>query len=212
MTVKDCGYHHDHRKTLYRNIVAALVAFVLLVLLTILLIFLILRPTKPKFILIDATVYAFNVSAPNFLTTTLQVTLSSRNPNDRVGVFYDRVDVYATYRGQQITIPTVLPPTYQGHKDVNVWSPFIYGNAVPVAPYLAAALGEDQVTGRVLLNVKVDGRVRWKVGTWVSGRYHLYVNCPAYIVFGGDRVNSGGGIAVGSGVKFQLVQSCHVDV
>lgn len=146
------------------------------------------------------------------LVPFLQVTLSSRNPNDRVGVFYDRVDVYATYRGQQITLPTMLPPTYQGHKDVDVWSPFIYGNTVPVAPYVAAALGEDQVTGRVLVNVKVDGRVRWKVGTWVSGRYHLYVNCPAYIVFGCNRVNSCGGIAVGSGVKFQLVQSCHVDV
>lgn len=73
MTAKDCGHHHDHRKTLYRNIFAALIALVLLVLLTILLIFLILRPTKPKFILIDATVYAFNICAPNFLTTTLQV-------------------------------------------------------------------------------------------------------------------------------------------
>jgi len=84
----------------------------------------------------------------------------------------------------------------------------VYGSEVPVAPYVGEALGEDNVAGTVLINVKVDGTVKWKVGTWVSGKYHLHVNCPAYISFG----NRNSGIPVGPAVKFQLVQSCHVDV
>ncbi|CAH2049774.1 unnamed protein product [Thlaspi arvense] len=66
----------------------------------------------------------------------------------------------------------------------------------------------DQVLGTGLLNIKVDGRVRWKVGSFISGRYHLYVNCPAYISFG----NTNSGISVGPAVKYQLAQICHVDV
>ncbi|XP_052178252.1 NDR1/HIN1-like protein 1 [Diospyros lotus] len=209
MTAKDCGAHHlDERKKLFRLAAVAVLAFVLLILFIIFLVWLILRPTKPRFILLDATIYAFNISGPNFLTSNLQVTLSSRNPNARISIYYDKLDVYAAYRSQQITLPTLLPADYQGHKDINVWSPFLYGNAVPIAPYLADVLAQDQMAGTLLINVRINGRVRWKVGTFISGRYHLYVNCPAYISFG-DKNN---GVPVGPAVKYQLVQNCHVDV
>ncbi|KAH6789745.1 Late embryogenesis abundant hydroxyproline-rich glycoprotein family [Perilla frutescens var. frutescens] len=209
MTAKDCGHHDDERKKLYRRLFAGALGFVIVVLFLILLIWLILRPTKPHFVLQDATVFAFNLSGGNTLTTTVQVTLAARNPNDRIGIYYDRVDVYAAYHGQQITLPTLLPSTYQGHKDSTVWSPFLYGNAVPVAPYLGVALTQDEIAGTVMVNIRVRGRIRWKVGTFISGGYHLYVNCPAYI-------NSGGwnnGIAVGpAAIKYQLIMDCHVDV
>lgn len=206
--MKDCGNHDNGRKKLYCYIFIGVSAFVVAVLFIILLVWLILRPTKPHFVLQDATVYAFNLTAPNFLTATLQITLSSRNPNGRIGVYYDRLDVYAAYHSQQITPATRLPASYQGHKDITVWSPFLYGSAVPVAPYLAESLNHDQLTGTVLINVRVDGRVKWKVGTFVSGSYHLYANCPAYINFG-SRDNA---VAVGSAIKYQLLLDCNVDV
>ncbi|XP_009606939.1 NDR1/HIN1-like protein 12 [Nicotiana tomentosiformis] len=212
MTAKDCGHHEDEEgHKLPRRLFAAVIGFIILILFIILLIWLILRPTKPHFILQDATVYAFNVSTPSFLTTNIQITVASRNPNAKIGIYYDKLDVYATYRGQQITLPTLLPPTYQGHKDVAIWSPFVYGNSVPVAPYLGNALSQDQMVGTVLLNIKIDGRVRWKVGSFISGRYHLYVNCPAYVGVGGKII--GNSVSVGSSaIKYQLVQNCHVDV
>ncbi|KAG6414720.1 hypothetical protein SASPL_122093 [Salvia splendens] len=138
------------------------------------------------------------------------VTLAARNSNQRIGIYYDRVDVYAAYHGQQITLPTLLPPTYQGHKDSAVWSPFLYGDAVPVAPELGVALGQDQIAGTLMVNIRVRGRIRWKVGTFVSGGYHLYVNCLAFINSGGRSVGIGGGGEVA--VKYQLVMDCHVDV
>ncbi|XP_009776256.1 NDR1/HIN1-like protein 1 [Nicotiana tabacum] len=211
MSPKDCGHHDEERHKLHRRLFVAVLAFVILVLFIIFLIWLILRPTKPSFILHAATIYAFNVSSPNiFLTTNIQITLASRNPNNKIGIYYDKLDVYATYRGQQITLPTLLPSTYQGHKDVTIWSPFVYGNSVPVAPFLSESLNQDQMAGTVLINIKVDGRIRWKVGTFISGKYHLYVNCPAYVGVGGKMI--GNSIAVGSAMKYQLVQNCHVDV
>nr|GMD64674.1 protein YLS9-like [Ipomoea batatas] len=207
-------YPYERRKC-YRRLCAILSWFIILILITIFLIWLILRPTKPHFILQDATVYTFNLtttsSTLNLLTTTLQLSLAARNPNKRIGIYYDRLDVYATYRGQQITPPTSLPASYQGHKEVTVWSPFVNGNAVPVAVYLGAEISEDQNAGRVLINVRVDGRVRWKVGTFISGRYRLNVNCPAYLSFGGGEY-SPNSVLVGSTAKYQLVQQCYVDV
>ncbi|XP_073158252.1 NDR1/HIN1-like protein 1 [Henckelia pumila] len=209
MTAKDCGHHDDDRKALQRRLWAAIVCSIIFILLLILLVWLILRPTKPHFILQDATVYAFNLTTPAAtLTTVLQVTLSARNPNERIGIFYDRVDVYASYHGEQVTLATLLPATYQGHKDITVWSPFLHGESVPVAPYLAVSLDQDQFTGTVLINIRVKGSIRWKVGTFISGKYHLNVNCPAYINFG----KKNNGISLGSPVKYQLIMDCNVDV
>ncbi|KAJ7981221.1 Late embryogenesis abundant protein [Quillaja saponaria] len=219
MSAKHCGHHDEDRRKLYRWIFAGILAFIILVLIAIFLIWVILKPTKPRFILQDATVYVFNLSStqpsitspiPNTLSTTIQATVSSRNPNDKVGIYYQKLDIYATYRSQQITYPTSLPSSYQGHKEITVWSPNLYGNAVPVSPYVLNSLLQDQNAGAVLVNIKINGRVKWKVGTWTSGKYHIFVNCPAYIRLAGDK-NSGFGL-VGPAVKFQLLQSCSVDV
>lgn len=91
-----------------------------------------------------------------------------------------------------------------------MWSPLLYGNDVPVAPHLAGSLWQDEVAGRVVVDVRVDGRMRWKVGTFISGKYHLNVNCPAEMSFD----NNGGGVAGGlaAPIKYQLVMDCSVDV
>lgn len=164
MTVKDCDHHHHHdceRRRLYRRIACVIFTVVLLIGLVIFLIWAILRPSKPRLILQDVTLLGLNVSSvpPAAISTTMQITISSHNPNNRIGVYYQVMDVYAAYRGQQVTLPTLLPPTYQGHNDVTVWSPFLYGEAVPVAPEFAEALNEDNNVGAMLFNIKVNGQV-----------------------------------------------------
>lgn len=200
--------NHAHRHRRLRRFCAGLLIFNFILLLIILLIWAILQPTKPRFVLQDATLYALNVSGPSLLTSNFQITIQSRNPNDHLGIYYDKLIVYATYRNQQITYATAIPPVYQGHKDVNIWSPFIYGTAVPVAPYIGSQLTQDQSVGQVLVVIKIDGRVRWKVGTFISSRYHLHVRCRAPIIVG----NPNTGVMVGTGVKYQLFQRCGVSV
>lgn len=209
MSVKECNHHKNKRKKLFRRCFAGLLIVGFILLLIVLIVWAILQPHKPRFILQDATIFNFNVSAPNILSSSIQVTIYSRNPNSKIGIYYTKAEVYATYRSQQISYYTVIPPVYQGHKDVNVWSPFLYGNNVPIAPYNGVALSQDQSSGAVWLMIKMDGRIKWKVGTLTTGRYHLHVTCPAYITFG-NKGNSG--ILVGSGIKFQLDQRCSVSV
>ncbi|RDX90754.1 NDR1/HIN1-like protein 1, partial [Mucuna pruriens] len=216
-----CNHHDKERRHLLQLILAGIVGFIFLILLIIFLIWLILRPTKPRFVLQDATVYTFNLSStgftpspmaptPSTLTLTMQVTLSAFNPNNRIGIYYTKLDAYASYRGQQVSLATALPPTYQGHRDSAVWSPFLYGAYVPLSPYVMNILQQDKTSGSVLVNVKLNGRVKWKVGTWISGRYHIDINCPAYIRLAGDR-DDAIGVAVPA-VKLQLFKSCIVDV
>ncbi|XP_074268117.1 NDR1/HIN1-like protein 1 [Silene latifolia] len=229
MTSKDCCDDDHEPAPLHHRVIGGILFLIFLILFTIFLIWLILRPTKPHFTLQDATIYSFNLTQPNLLSATFQVTLQTRNPNDKIGVYYDRADVYSSYHNQQITLVTRLPPTYQGHKDIVIWSPFLYGVSIPIAPYLGMSLQQDQNAGLLLMNIKINARVRWKVGTWISGKYHMNVNCPAYITFGNNNNNNnynnknnnnnnniGGGnipgVNFGAVIKYQLSSSCHVDV
>ncbi|KAK4414780.1 NDR1/HIN1-like protein 1 [Sesamum alatum] len=209
MAEKVCSHHKSKKKKILRRCCAGLLIFSFIILFVILIVWAVLQPKKPRFTLQDATIFTLNVSAPNVISTTVQVTINSRNPNSRIGVYYDKLHAYATYHNQQITYYTAIPPVYQGHKDVNIWSPFIYGNNVPVAPYNGLALSQDQSNGAIRLTVKLDGRVKWKVGSFISGRYHLHVSCPAYIPLGNSKNT---GIVVGNAVKYQLSQSCSVSV
>ncbi|KAF5747763.1 protein YLS9-like [Tripterygium wilfordii] len=209
MSEKDCGSHGKKRRLIYKRICAGILIFIFLVLLTILIVWAVLQPKKPRFIIQDATVYAFNVSTPNFITSNIQITISSRNPNDEIGIYYDWMDIYASYRNQQISLRTAIPPTYEGHKETNVWSPFVYGTAVPVAPYNFVALNQDESTGSVTLVIKIDGRIRFKVGSFTTGKYRLHVKCPAFIPLGS---RSSGVVVSENAVKYQLVTSCRVSV
>ncbi|XP_073526254.1 uncharacterized protein [Phyllobates terribilis] len=212
MSVKDCGKHKDKKKELLKKIGIGVGIFVLVLLLLALILWLVLRPaSKPVFLLQDATVHTFNLTGypPNFITSTFQLTVQCRNPNGRISIYYDSLMVYATYRTQQITAPTSFPPTYQDTNGINVWSPYVTGVLVPIAPYVGQAISQDQTAGNILINFQMNGRLRWKVGAFVSATYNLHVNCPAYITV----ANSNAGAVVGyHAVKYQLSQTCSVSL
>ncbi|KAH7856179.1 hypothetical protein Vadar_033610 [Vaccinium darrowii] len=209
---KDCECGHDHGckvTKIPRWVFIGLLIFCFTVPVIFLITRAILQPTKPQFVLQDATVYALNISAPNFVSTTISLTISSRNSNNNIGIYYDHLDVYATYQDQQITYYTAIPPTYQGGSNVNVWSPYILGSNVPVAPNNGMSLCQEEADGAIKLSIKIHGRMRWKVGIVTTGDYHLYITCPALITFGSHST----GIPVGdAAVKYQLVQSCNVNM
>ncbi|CAL1404394.1 unnamed protein product [Linum trigynum] len=144
-----------------------------------------LRPSKPQFALQQADVYQLVLLAPtNLLNSSIQLTFLSTNPNQRVGIYYDEFQVYAAYRGQQITADTPIPGFYQGHQETNLLTASLVASGLPVAPSFRYEVGRDQVAGRMVLRLKGRGKLRWKVGSWVSGGYRFNVDCVAVMPFG----------------------------
>ncbi|KAL5216623.1 hypothetical protein ABZP36_008024 [Zizania latifolia] len=220
--MKDCGEHKGcececERGKLSRKWRWALVVLLLHVPLVVaVVVWLALRPQKPLFYLRDLSVLCLNVTPPAsaYLFTTMQATVAARNSNGRGGIYYDKVDVYAQYKDVAITVPTQLPVEYQGHYDQSVWSPFLQSmDHVQLPPYLAVALAQDETAGYVLIHIRVDGSVRWKVGTWISGPYHLQVNCPALLTVNEGHGSYGANTGGGDGYfRFQQAAPCSVDI
>lgn len=182
---KHCAQKGLHIENLYKKAIFAFSSLFTTILALILIVWLVLHPEKPQFSLREVDIYQLNLSSgPNLINSSIQLTLLSKNPNQKVGIYYDQLQVYAVYKGQQITVDTSLPPFYQGHEDANLLTASLVGTGLPVAPSFGYEVGRDQTAGKLVLSLRGYGRLRWKVGTWVSGRYRLNVNCVAVLAFG----------------------------
>ncbi|URE19916.1 hypothetical protein MUK42_10884, partial [Musa troglodytarum] len=67
---------------------------------------------------------------------------------------------------------------------------------------------QDNNAGLLLVDINVEGRLRWKVGTWTSGHYHIHVTCPAFV--GIDHGSGSNGDA--PSFHFQHATWCSVEV
>ncbi|XP_020599207.1 NDR1/HIN1-like protein 1 [Phalaenopsis equestris] len=187
-----------HLKTLNKKLLFTLSSLLLSLTFLSLLFFLILHPSKPRFHLHDTALYDLTLTSPpspRLLNSTIQATIVSNNPNTHSGVYYDRLRAYAVYKGQQITAEAELPPFYQGNGDTNLLSASLVGAGMPMATGLGDEVVRDRMNGKMVLSVRLDGEMRWKVGSWVSRRYRFDVDCVAVIRYG--VAAAGGGLMAG---------------
>ncbi|TYG92280.1 hypothetical protein ES288_A11G017600v1 [Gossypium darwinii] len=153
----------------HKKLFFAFSSFLTLLLAFIFLIWLTLHPSKPQFSLTQADIYQLSLTRPSLLNSSIQLTFLSKNPNKRVAIYYDQLQAYASYKD---------------HEEANLLTAFLQGTALPVAPSFGYEVGRDQIAGKIVLSLKVNGKLRWKVGSWVSGRYRFNVNCVSIIAFG----------------------------
>ncbi|XAR71575.1 hypothetical protein NMG60_11017915 [Bertholletia excelsa] len=181
---KHCAQKGLNIKKLHKKLLYAFCIFLLSIIALIFLVWLTFHSSKPQFALQEADIYQLNLSGLNHLNSSIQFTVLSKNPNKKVGIYYDRTQVYASYKGQQITVYTSLPPFYQAHEESNLLTAAAVGSEIPVAPSFRYEVGRDLTAGKLVLLLKMNGKLRWRVASWVSWRYRFSVNCVATFPLG----------------------------
>jgi hypothetical protein len=137
-----------------------------------------LRPSAPRFSLLAATAA---VAGPNATgIARLDAAFVAHNPNARATALYDRLQLRASYAGGQLAAAT--EPFEQTQGDVVLTA--LMSSSSSVAPAAAVDVGETAAGGRptLLLRLRVEGHLRWKVASWVSGRRALAAECVAVVV------------------------------
>lgn len=180
-----------------------LIVLTVIVLLVVLFVYIALHPQKPRFTVADATVSQLNLTY-GLLTSSILFSIDSYNPNNNIGIYYDSLSFYASFDNQQITSPCTLTPFYQGANGKNILAPVLSGNSIALAPFVASQLSSDIQNGLLTWSLTAYGRIRWKVGSWTSGHYHLNINCVAFM--GMNNNGAGGQVSMQSGTN------CHVDI
>ncbi|XP_047309576.1 NDR1/HIN1-like protein 12 [Impatiens glandulifera] len=198
-------------------------SWTLIVKIIVIIIFLIIRfvhPSKPEFIIQDATIFTFNLctgeppSSTTLLSSTLQITIASKNQNGlSADIYYHELSIYGEYKNQRVTYETDIPRSYQKNMEDNVWSLFINATNVPISPFNVPFLKQDQLNGIINLTIKLDGNVSWKVWSLNTRKYHIHVRCSATMDFGQGKFTTNDAINgdfLFPSVKYILFKRCNV--
>ena len=157
--------------------------FILLLLagITALVVWLVYRPQEPQFTVMGVAIYDLNTTSPPLISTNMQFTIVTRNPNKRVSIYYDRLSAFVSYRNQAITPPAMLPSLYHRKHSTVALSPVLGGEAVPVSLEVANGLVMDEAYGVMGLRLVLLGRLKWKAGAFWSMHYGVYVKCDVLV-------------------------------
>ncbi|EHA8591654.1 NDR1/HIN1-like protein 10 [Cocos nucifera] len=158
---------------------------------------LIFRPHRFKAYITTASLSRFDLAADNStLQYNLSLDLNIRNPNRRIGIYYDRIEATALYDGSQLNT-TTLPTFYQHTKNTTVLHPAFDGRS-PALGTAAATFKRDKGEGFFYVEVKGDAKIRLKVWFIKTRHFNTRIECMVKIP------------APGSSKPFENTK-CHVD-
>lgn len=181
-----------------------LIAVAVILAVTALILWLVFRPNAVKFYVADANLNRFNLdSNDSNLHYDLDLNFTIRNPNQRLGVFYDAMQV-SGYYGDQRFGSVDIAPFYQEEKNTAVVAAKMEGqNLVVLGDGARADLKEDDVAGVYRISVRLAMSVRFKFWVVKSWKVKPKIRCDDLKVPLGSSNST-------SGFKFQTVQ-CDFD-
>ncbi|KAL4312185.1 hypothetical protein GQ457_01G015040 [Hibiscus cannabinus] len=148
------------------------------------------RPNRVKFHVTDVQLTEFNLTANNTLHYNLVVNMTVRNPNRRIGIYYDRIEARAYYEDQRINTQT-LTPFYQGHKNTSFLNPVFEGQQfVRLGARETSKYNEERTNGVYRIDLKLYLRIRFKVGRIKTGRFKPRISCDLKVPFNSAANNS----------------------
>lgn len=161
-------------------------ALIVLVGLVVLITWLVIKPKKIQFSIDEGWIREYNLTNGK-LNSTFNFVVRAYNANNKASIYYDPMKVTVSYRGQTVSSDTI-EPFFQPHKNV---TRFLLQNAarnVPLPDVVVHDLKVERTGGEVDLDIRLQGKIRFKVGAWKSRRYKLKVLCsPVVVNFSDDK-------------------------
>ncbi|XP_059668659.1 NDR1/HIN1-like protein 3 [Cornus florida] len=155
-----------------------LCTIVLIIGVTIFIVWLIFRPNEVKFHVTDATLTQFNHSTTaNTLYYNLSLNMTVRNPNKRIGIYYDRIEARAYFEDQRFGTEE-LSRFYQGHKKTNNLNTAFQGQTMVVLGDSELSKYNSQTSSGIYnIDVKLYLRIRLKFGVFKTPKFKPKIKC-----------------------------------
>ncbi|KAK4736577.1 hypothetical protein R3W88_000274 [Solanum pinnatisectum] len=143
----------------------------------------VLRPNKVNFHISDASLTQFDFSTRNnTLYYDLHLNVSIRNPNKRIGIYYDSIEARAIYHGQNFSI--VKPdPFYQGHKNTTDLNLVFTGQD---SVQLGSEYNVEKDSGVYQFGLRLYMRIRFKFGWIKTKKIKPMIKCDLKVPFKGN--------------------------
>ncbi|KAK9126556.1 hypothetical protein Scep_015402 [Stephania cephalantha] len=162
---------------LMTGIAITALTLVALVGLVVLLTWLSIRPKGLNYTIEEAQVHGLNASQTH-LNASFDLVFKAYNPNHRISVYYDSIEVSVLYSDQQTLAFDVVEPFYQPSRNVTRLESKPVARTVPLLSSVSRDLKYEKSSGEIGgLVVRVKARIRFKLGSWRSSHYVLRALC-----------------------------------
>nr|XP_043632899.1 NDR1/HIN1-like protein 3 [Erigeron canadensis] len=177
------------------NLICQIIITILVLLgIAVLVFWLIFRPNAPKFHVTDATLTEFTLSPNNnTLYYNLAVNMTFRNPNKRIGIYYDKIEANAEYHDKRFSTRE-LERFYLGHKkEKNVGTVFSGEQVISLGNNDRSKYESERNEGFYNIDLKLKLRMRLKVG-WAKPKFKPRFECDLRVpMTSNGRVSSTSG-------------------
>ncbi|XP_065050027.1 NDR1/HIN1-like protein 6 [Musa acuminata AAA Group] len=159
----------------------AIVLLVLVVSATTGVLYVVFDPKIPKYSVDRLRVSDFSVRSDMIVDATFDVTVTARNPNKEIGIYYrDGSDLSAWYAGERLCTGS-FPAFYQGHRNTTVVHVLLTGETRMGSELLAELLQQQQQTGKIPLTVRGDVPVSVRVGKMKLWKMTFQIRCDLVV-------------------------------
>jgi hypothetical protein len=144
--------------------------------LAILIFWLVVRPNKVKFHVTEATLSEFNITNNN-LHYNLALNITVRNPNKKMGIYYDRIEARPRYEDQRFD-SKFLTPFYQGHKNTSFMTASFQGEQlILLAGDELVDYNQEKGSGLFSIDLTLYLKIRFKIGDIKIGKFKPKIQC-----------------------------------
>ncbi|XP_054790006.1 NDR1/HIN1-like protein 3 [Prosopis cineraria] len=172
-----------------------LVAIIVIVGLAVLIFWLIVQPRSFKFYASEAQLTQFDYDN-NTLRYNLVLNFTARNPNKKLGIYYDKVQGVALYQDERFGNTDVITFRNSFRQDKKTTDPmsgvFSGQQLLPLDALRVSQYNEDKLAGAYDIDVKLNFRIRFRLGDFITGSYRPKVKCGLKVPLSANETTSGG--------------------
>ncbi|KAL5709200.1 hypothetical protein ACHQM5_019915 [Ranunculus cassubicifolius] len=154
----------------------------LLVIIAAVAIYVIYRPNYLKFHVVNASLTEFKLTNDsNNLVHNLKIDVAARNPNKKIGVYYDHIEAVVLYGGEEFD-RVILDGFHQGSKNTTLIKPVFQGNGtVRLGGSDIKQFNKESNDGAFNIDLRMFLRVRFKVGILKTFTFKPKVKCDVKV-------------------------------
>lgn len=134
------------------------------------------QPKIPKYSINDIRIAQMNLNSDDTLYSTFDVNITARNPNKKIGIYYESGSKLTVWYLSTQLCQGSLPKFYQGHQNTTVLDVALTGQTQN-ATNLLMALQTQQQTGSIPLRLRATVPVRIKLGSLKLTKWKFLVRC-----------------------------------
>ncbi|KAK2990872.1 hypothetical protein RJ640_001972 [Escallonia rubra] len=162
--------------------------------------YLVFQPKVPEYSVDRLKISDLRLNLDMSLYAKFDVKITAYNPNDKIGIFYDKGSHLSVWYSNTKLCQGSLPKFYQGHRNRTMLNVTLTGQT-QYGSTLMAALQEQQQTGRIPLDLKVDVPVSIKLGKLKLRKVRIFGRCMLVV----DSLSANNKISIkASSCKFRL--------